>query len=113
MDLETIREFCLGLPGSTEDIKWDDVLCFMVANKIFLMCLLTSPHQINLKCEQDEFGDLVSRDGVQQASHMARGQWIELGSPEVMSQDELQARILKSRSLVISKLPKKQQAAFV
>lgn len=36
MDTEKLRSICLSFPGATEGIKWDH-LCFMVAEKIFLI----------------------------------------------------------------------------
>jgi len=34
MDLEAVRNFCLTLPGVTEDIKWENNLCFSVGGKM-------------------------------------------------------------------------------
>lgn len=33
MDIEWLRSACLALPGTTEGVKWDNDLCFMVAEK--------------------------------------------------------------------------------
>lgn len=104
----------MGLTGTTEDIKWEDNLCFLVADKIYLLCSLTPPHRICLKCDKEEFGDLVARgDGIQQAAHFARGQWVEVADLATLPPTELQERIMMSRALVISKLPKKQQTEYL
>lgn len=102
----------MGLAGTTEDIKWEDNLCFLVADKIFLLCSLIPPHQVNLKVDKAEFRDLVARDGIRQAAHFARGQWVEVASPQILSDAEMRQRIVESRALVISKLTKKRQAEF-
>jgi hypothetical protein len=35
MTLEKLREQYLLFPGATEGLKWEDHICFMVAEKIF------------------------------------------------------------------------------
>ena len=35
MNLESLREFCLSLPGATADIKWGQDLVFSVGKKMF------------------------------------------------------------------------------
>jgi predicted DNA-binding protein (MmcQ/YjbR family) len=35
MDFDTIINICRELPSATEDIKWGDDLCFLIAGKMF------------------------------------------------------------------------------
>lgn len=111
MDIETFREFCLSLNGTTEGMKWDH-LCFMIEEKIFVLASLEDG-ALCLKCHPDDFDNLVSRHGIKQAPHFARRQWIALDSLEVMSGQELKTRVEQSRTLVISKLTKKLQAKYL
>ena len=54
MTLDQIRNVCLSLPGTTEQIQWGDDLVFKVAGKMFLSARFTkSPLNINLKCDPD------------------------------------------------------------
>lgn len=106
MDIEMLRAYCLSLPGTTEEIKWEDNLCFMIEKKIFLMNSLSSG-SLALKCDPEEFEELTARDGIKQAGHLARGQWIGIADLEVMPDAELKKRIALSRTLVLQKLPKK------
>ena len=106
MDIERIRDYCLSLPGTTEEIKWGDNLCFMIESKIFIICSLDAG-TIALKCDPEEFEELTARDGIQQAWHMAKGQWIGLLDMEVLPDSELKRRIAGSRALILKKLPKK------
>jgi|SRR5690606_24537264 len=112
MDIESFREWCLTFPGTTEGIKWEDHLCFMVAEKIFVLMDIQAPHSFALKVDPNDFDQLVSRDGIKQAYHMARGQWVGIDSLQVLDRDELQKMVGQSRSLVLSKLPKKIQAKY-
>ena len=106
------RDYCLSLPGTTEEIKWEDNLCFMIEKKIFVMYSLSSG-SLALKINPEEFEELIARDGIRQAYHLARGQWIGISSFDVMPVPELKRRIAESRALVLSKLPKKTQAQYI
>lgn len=111
MDIEMFREYCLSLPGTTEEVKWGDNLCFMVEKKIFVMTSLDEG-TLAMKCDPEEFDELVARDGIQQAYHLAKRQWIGLMDFDVMPESELKLRIAQSRAMVIRKLPKKIQALY-
>jgi predicted DNA-binding protein (MmcQ/YjbR family) len=111
MDIEMFREYCLSLPGTTEEVKWGDNLCFMIEKKIFVMTSLDEG-TLAMKCSPEEFEELVARDGIGQAWHLAKGQWIGLADFEVMPAQELKKRIAASRQLVLAKLPKKIQEIY-
>lgn len=113
MDIESFREYCLSLPGTTEDVKWGDHLCFLVENKIFIMCSLEPPHSFSFKIEPGDFDELVQRTGVSQAPYSAKRQWALADSLEVFSDAELRAWVENSRKLVIQKLTKKLQAKYL
>lgn len=112
MDIEMFREYCLSLPGTTEDLKWGDHLCFLVHEKIFVIASLDDG-TTSFKCDKEEFDALTARDGIRQAFHLAKGQWVQIDDFDVMPVAELKARIATSRALVISKLPKKTQALYL
>jgi predicted DNA-binding protein (MmcQ/YjbR family) len=110
MDIETFRDYCLGLEGTTEGIKWEH-LCFMIEEKIYVLASLNDG-VLCIKCDPDAFDELVARHGISQAPHFARRQWIALESLELMPDKELKAHIATSRSLVLKKLSKKIQAKY-
>ena len=110
MDIESFREYCLELYGTTEGMKWDH-LCFMIEEKIFVLVALDD-NSLCFKCDPEDFDDLVARHGIKQAPHFARRQWIALDNLEVMIDQELKERVAKSRSLVLGKLPKKVQEKY-
>lgn len=111
MDIESLRSFCLSLPGTTEGMKWGEHLCFMIHEKLFVIISLDDG-QITFKCDPEEFDELVARDGIMQAAHFAKSQWVTLQDFDVLTDKEIKERITSSRVLVISKLPKKLQAAI-
>ena len=111
MDVETFRAYCLSLPGTTEGMKWDH-LCFMIEEKIFVIIAIDEGNRFSTKCSPEEFDELTARDGIQQAFHMAKRQWVQIEDLEVLSDMELKKRITTSRALVLVKLPKKVQEKY-
>ncbi|RZK53292.1 MAG: MmcQ/YjbR family DNA-binding protein [Pedobacter sp.] len=106
MDIETFREFCLSLPGTTEGMKWDH-LCFMIEEKIFVIIAIEDGNRFSTKCSPEEFDELAARDGIQQAFHFAKRQWVQVADLDVLNDTELKNRVETSRALVLAKLPKK------
>jgi predicted DNA-binding protein (MmcQ/YjbR family) len=69
--LDSIREYCLSLPGVTENVKWDDVLLFRVGGKIFAMVNLNpvAEDRIAFKCGPQTFAELLEREGARPAAY--------------------------------------------
>ncbi|MEJ5996147.1 MmcQ/YjbR family DNA-binding protein [Pedobacter sp. Du54] len=111
MDIESFREYCLSLPGTTEGMKWEH-LCFMIEEKIFVIIAIEEGNSFSTKCDPEEFDELTSRDGIKQAYHMAKRQWIQIDNLEVLNDAELKKRVETSRALVLAKLPKKIQEKY-
>ena len=111
MDIETFREYCLSLPGTTEGMKWDH-LCFMIEEKIFVIIAIDEGNRFSTKCTPEEFEELTARDGITQAYHLAKRQWVQVADLEVLNDLELKKRITTSRALVLAKLPKKVQEKY-
>ena len=112
MDIETFREYCLSLPGTTEGMKWDH-LCFMIEEKIFVIIKIDQGNSFSTKCTPEEFEELTARDGIQQAYHMAKKQWVQIADLEMLNVNELKKRVEISRALVLAKLPKKVQEKYI
>ena len=112
MDIETFRAYCLSLPGTTEDMKWGDHLCFLVHEKIYVITSLEDT-SASFKCSPEDFNELVARDGIMQAPHLAKNQWVKIHRLDVLNDKELKERIADSRALIISKLPKKYQSLYL
>lgn len=111
MDIESFREFCLSLPSTTEGMKWEH-LCFMIEEKIFVIIALDEGNSFSTKCTTEEFDELVARDGIQQAFHMAKRQWVQIANLDVLNDNELKKRVETSRGLVLAKLTKKVQEKY-
>jgi predicted DNA-binding protein (MmcQ/YjbR family) len=107
MDLERIQMLCKALPAVTEDIKWDNDLCFSVGGKMFCVSSLEFPLGISFKVKDEEFEELCTREGFIPAPYMARAKWVLVTNCSVLNQKEWNFYITQSYNLVKAKLTKK------
>ncbi len=79
MDIDVIRDYCLGKPGKVREGMpfGEDVLVFTVQGKIFLlMRLSTRPLSFNVKCDPARAIDLRERyEAVHPGYHMNKKYW--------------------------------------
>ena len=59
MNIEQLREFCLSLPHTTEDVKWGNDLCFSVGAKMFAVTGVDSTGSVSFKCTPEKFAELT------------------------------------------------------
>lgn len=109
MNTEQLQDFCMSLPGTEEGIKWEDRLCFMIAERMFCITGFNDNSNITFKIAPEEFDILTERDGVVQAKYFARRQWVSVEKRNALKKKEWEEYLTKSYELVKSKLPKKIQ----
>ncbi len=65
MNTEQLRKFCLSLPNATEDLKWENDLCFCVGTKMFASTGLEAAENnpVSFKCTPERFVELAEIDG--------------------------------------------------
>ena len=110
MDLDELRALCLSCPGATEGIKWEDHICFMVAEKMF--CITGEEGAVSMKVTPEQFDELTERDGIAPTAYMARNKWITVASFKKLRQQEWEFYIRQSYDIIRSKLPKSIQNAL-
>ena len=76
MDIVQLRDLGLSFPQTTEDIKWDNDLCFSILGKMYCIAYLGTPFRFSIKAEQEELSDLLNHNGVKPAPYLARYNWI-------------------------------------
>jgi predicted DNA-binding protein (MmcQ/YjbR family) len=109
MDTEKLRSFCLNLPGATEGIKWEDHLCFMVGEKMFLITGLDDSSNVNIKVTDEDFDFLTEREGIIPAPYMAKNKWVGITKRSALKKKEWEHYVKQSYEIIKSKLPKKKQ----
>ncbi len=105
-----IREHCLSLPHTTEQIQWENHLLFKIGGKMYAITSVDDPNgRITFKVDEEEFDELVEREGVMQAAYLAKRKWISIETVNTMPRAELRKRLTRSYELVKSGLTKKVQ----
>ena len=115
MTVDAIREFCLTLRGSNENIQWGNNLVFKVGPKIFAILDLggRSAAKLSFKCRPEEFAEMIEQQGVLPAPYLARAKWIALQELNALPSNELKCRLRDSYELVVAGLPGKLKRQLV
>ena len=106
MTIEDIQHICKGYRGVTQDIKWENHLCFNVGGKMFL---ITAPDEVpvtaSLKVSEEAFDELSSQEGFMPAPYLARYKWIWMDDINRLSKKQWDSYIANAYHLVASRLP--------
>ncbi len=110
MDIDSLRQYCLGFPHATENVQWGCDLCFKVDGKLFAVAPLeVAPVLLSFKASPENFAELCERPDIIPAPYMARAQWVALRSLNAIPNDELRHLLAESYRLVFERLPKRRQ----
>ena len=113
MTIEDIQVICSKMQGVTEDIKWEDHLCFNVGGKMFL---ITSPDNVpvtaSFKVSDGEFEKLSQKNGFMPAPYLARYKWIFIDDINRFSPAQWETYIRQAYQLVAEKLPAKTRKSL-
>jgi predicted DNA-binding protein (MmcQ/YjbR family) len=111
MTVQDIQLICKKFKGMTQDIKWEDHLCFNIGGKMFL---ITSPDTVpvtaSFKVLDEDFEVLSSRPGIKPAPYLARYKWLHADDLNRLSKKEWEHYLRIAYQLVASKLPSKIKA---
>ena len=107
MDIEGLRRLCLDLPAVTEDVKWDNDLCFSVAGKMFCIARLDPPLEVSFKVRDEEYDELIAAPGFSPAPYLARYKWVLVEEGGRLRLEEWEHYVRQSYELVRARLPKK------
>lgn len=110
MTIAEVRQICLSFPAVTEDIKWENHLCFNIGGKMFLV---TAPDNVpvsaSFKASDEDFEVLPNRTGFIPAPYMARNKWIFVDDINRLSKKDWENYLRKSYDLILSRLSLKFQ----
>jgi predicted DNA-binding protein (MmcQ/YjbR family) len=110
VNVETFRDFCLGLPHCTESLPFDDVtLCFKIADlRIFAILPLDTPNSVNLKCDPEKAVELREQyNAVIPGFHSNKKHWNTVSFNDDLDDELLFKLVQHSYELVWEKIPKK------
>jgi predicted DNA-binding protein (MmcQ/YjbR family) len=115
MNIETVRQYCLAKPGCTESFPFDnDTLVFKVLGKMFALVSIQAPDTINLKCDPEYALELreTHPEEVFAGYHMSKKHWNTVSFVGRLGDGLIRSLIDHSYDLVVSKLPKRDQATL-
>lgn len=110
MNIESLRAFCLSLPGATEAIRWEHHLNFYVGGKMFCISTLDAEGRVSFKVPDEQFEEIATRPCMIPSPYLARMKWVFVEHFDDLSDAEWRDFIADSYRLVREKLPKKVQA---
>jgi len=116
MNIETLRDFCLTLPHTTEDMPFgEDFLVFRICNRIFALTNLEHiPVSVSLKCDPERAIELREQypDKIIAGYHLNKKHWntVLLESlPEALIKEMVQ----HSYNQVLAKISKKEREMLI
>ena len=107
MNIEELRDFCLSLPHTTEDIKWGSNLCFLIAEKMFCVTEVEGPFAASFKVDPEKFEELSTSPGIIPAPYLARNKWVLVTEGDALDGGEWEELVRASYEMVKAKLTKK------
>ncbi len=110
MNVELLREFCLGLKGVEEGFPFGaETMVFKVMGKMFCLCGLEhTPLQFNVKCDPEKAIELrETYSGVIPGYHMNKQHWNTIVMDGSFADDLAKQWILDSYELVAASLSSK------
>lgn len=112
MNVEELREFCLSLNHTTEDMPFDDeTLVFKVGGRMYAFVGLKGELSMNVKCDPDEALEMREAfEAVRPGYHMNKKHWNTILIDGSISDNMLKIWIEKSYKLVVAKLTKQERA---
>ncbi len=108
MTIEDIQTLCLSFPGVTQQIKFEEHLCFNVGGKSFLY---TSPDAVpisaSFKVPAEDFEEITAKKGFSPHHYVARFKWVDLDDINRLTKNEWEFYLKQSYRLIAEKLPLK------
>jgi predicted DNA-binding protein (MmcQ/YjbR family) len=111
MDIDWIRQYCLALPHTTEEVQWGDDLVFKIGGKMYAVVALEPGGQwLGFKCSPEDFTELIERPGIIPAPYLARAHWVSLETSEAFPRTEVERLLSQAYALTFAKGTKRVQA---
>ncbi len=112
MDIESYRDYCLAMPGVTEDFPFNETaLVFKVMGKMFALTDVDKFESVNLKCDPIRAIELrEEHEEVKPGYHMNKKHWNTVSVVGGLNDEQILELIRHSYDLVVEKLPAKEKA---
>lgn len=114
MNIEELRDYCIGKPAVTESFPFDEsTLVFKVAGKMFLLTDLVDAFSMNIKNTPEKVIELREQyPSVLPGYHMNKIHWITVMIDGSISDKLLKQWIDESYNLIVTGFTRKEKAQF-
>jgi len=113
MSIDWVRQYCLSLPHTTENVQWGNDLVFKIGGKMYAVANLEpGKYCLSFKCAPDTFAELIEREGIAPAPYLARAHWVALEN-ESLRPPELKQLLREAYDQALSGLAKKARAELI
>ena len=119
MDNERIRQICLALPHAAETLNWGHHLVYWtgdreIGGKMFAMTDLdgTGIGVLWFHCGAERFHELLEKEGIFAAPHLARASWVALERWDTLRPREIEEELARAHALIYEKLPKRTKTVL-
>jgi predicted DNA-binding protein (MmcQ/YjbR family) len=111
MNIEELRDYCLSLPATSEDLPFDETsLVFKVGKKMFALTDLEGLLFMNLKCLPAKAIELREEyPAVRPGFHMNKKHWNTIEVDGSVSDDLLRQWIKESYDLVVQGMTRREK----
>lgn len=113
MNVEQVRELCLSLAGSVEQLypPPSSISVLRVGEKKFAYFKTSEPEQwrFSIRVSAEHFLELTDQPGIKPARYMGRFHWITIVNVTTVPAEYLQFLILNSYKRALESLPKYRQ----
>lgn len=96
----------MELPHTSTDVKWEDHLTLLVADKIFCIFPQDGDLTVSLKVREEEFLALTEHPKIISAPYLGRYKWAQITDPAAFSRAEWETRLKTAYELIKAKIPK-------
>jgi len=101
--------YCATLPATTNVIQWGNASVWKVGGKIFAICSNWgegNQAKFSFKCSDLSYSMLIQEEGIIPAPYLARANWVQVETPEAMSDEDLKAYFVAAHAIIAKKLTK-------
>ncbi|SNY90354.1 Predicted DNA-binding protein, MmcQ/YjbR family [Cohaesibacter sp. ES.047] len=111
--------YCGAMTGTTNVIQWGNASVWKIGGKIFAICSnwgskAETGHdddgpRFSFKCSDLAFELLPDQEGIVPAPYLARAKWVQLQTPDAMSDEDLKLHLDKAYEIIARKLTAKHR----
>ena len=101
--------FSGSLPATSHVEQWGGASVWKVGGKIFAICSIwgDGDHtKLGFKCSDLSYLILIDQPGIIPAPYLARAKWVQIQSPEAMSDQNIEMYIKEAYAIIVGKLTK-------